>query len=1233
MNVPTKKQKNKNPKKKTKKIRNKNDYLDELKQEFITNTCDEPEHMHSDKCNDIATKKEELEIEYHTEHEDSNNELYPTLTDPLFSEKIANKKEFHDTQYDGEIFEDVKEHSDSLINENFRVLQAHQSFVKNFLSFQTPFNSLLLYHGLGSGKTCSAIGVCEESRDYLKQTGGGKKIMIVASPNVLDNFKKQMFDETQLKGNNGLWSISSCLGNKLIDEINPTNIKGIPKEKIILQIKQLIKTYYVFMGYIEFANYITRIAGTGENRHKKLQNEFNDRLLVIDEIHNIRVSEENTKNKVVADSLHLLISNADRLRLLLLSATPMYNNCTEIIWLLNLLNINDRRPTIKLNKVFNKDGDLTKNGMDILVRKMRGYVSYVRGENPYTFPFRIFPKDIDTETAYNSVVSVQMNGKKITNQTTLDLYAHPIGDEQLKGYDIIMDHIKKTPIKVFGGFLNFNKMKTFNYTILQTPLQALNIIYPSGTMNNNDIDRLNFYKDSSDSSTQDSSTQDSSTQDSFEEAEEDEEEEEYSTQSSVFDSNDENPRVGGAKGAKKVQIPGINNMTGTNGLLNVVSVENGKYAYIKSKKGFFSLDNIGRYSSKIAKICHHINNSVGIVLVYSQYLDGGLIPLALTLEEAGYQNYSGSLFKTPPIKGKKNKHVYAMITGDTVNAKEIINELTNIKNKDGATIKVILISKSGSEGIDLKYIRQIHVMEPWYNMNRIEQIIGRGVRNGSHAQLPFEQRNVEIYMHSTIIPDTPDLELVDEYIYRIAEIKAKRIGIITKIMKETAVDCILNQEQLNFTEDNFPNKVRLELSTNNKVIDEFQVGDKDYTSQCDYDTCLEPTEHEPNLKLETYNTKFANEGSAYIINSVKSLMLERHFYTSETLITELNHMGKFSIEQIYVALSRMIDEETPIYDKYNKQGTLVNVENYYLFQPIEITNKKITTFERMVPIQAKPTVIVLKMDGEPSNIPNQQNQPQPVLENSLIELRLNYDEIIEAAKDKAIRGEKEWTKICGAGLHLLARMEFINADEIVKLLISYLIDYMNFNKIIGMLNYFTQKQDVIDNDFEGIVYAHIQTKINITSDKAQFICLYDKNIQKISMLNEATNTWEINTEPYNVKKCNDALKNTYKNVSEKLNAVIGFIDYDNVGGLMFKTKDTSKKRNSGAKCINAGKVKTIKQLNAIVGDPQAFTPDNTKTISQNILCIMQEFLMRYYNSTKPDIKWFLTYEEDQIING
>ena len=250
--------------------------LKSLQKKYIENKCGNPDNQYSKKCNEISLEKEELDIE---DSQKNSPLLYPTLTDPQFNDKIFTKKEFNDTRYDGEIFEDVKEHSNELIENNFRVLKPHQAFVKNFLSFQTPYNSLLLYHGLGSGKTCSAIGVCEESRDYLKQTGIIRKNMIVAAPNVIDNFKKQLFDENNLKEKDGLWTISSCIGNKLIDEINPTNLKGLKREHVITQIKSLIRSYYVFMGYIEFANYVDKLIGDSTNKkdvQRKLKNEFND---------------------------------------------------------------------------------------------------------------------------------------------------------------------------------------------------------------------------------------------------------------------------------------------------------------------------------------------------------------------------------------------------------------------------------------------------------------------------------------------------------------------------------------------------------------------------------------------------------------------------------------------------------------------------------------------------------------------------------------------------------------------------------------------------------------------------------------------------------------------------------------------------------------------------------------------------------------------------------------------
>ena len=165
--------------------------------------------------------------------------LYPELTDPNFNRKIAEKKEFNDTRYDGTIYK-VNEQAEKLCNAEFELLP-HQQFVRNFLSFQTPYNSLLLYHGLGSGKTCSAIGIAEEMRDYNNQIGTLQKIIIIASPNVQENFRLQLFDESKLKLVDGLWNIKSCTGNKFLREINPMNMKGLSKEKIISQIKTINK--------------------------------------------------------------------------------------------------------------------------------------------------------------------------------------------------------------------------------------------------------------------------------------------------------------------------------------------------------------------------------------------------------------------------------------------------------------------------------------------------------------------------------------------------------------------------------------------------------------------------------------------------------------------------------------------------------------------------------------------------------------------------------------------------------------------------------------------------------------------------------------------------------------------------------------------------------------------------------------------------------------------------------
>ena len=154
--------------------------------------------------NEYLKCKEKEETKELSEPKHGNdNEMYPLLEDPNFNSKIYQKKEFKDgneyTERTQEEIQDISKTTHKICNNFEFELLPHQKFIKNFLSFQTLYNSLLIYHGLGTGKTCSSIGVAEEYRTYSNQMGIDKKIIVVASKYVQENYKKQLFDETKLK--------------------------------------------------------------------------------------------------------------------------------------------------------------------------------------------------------------------------------------------------------------------------------------------------------------------------------------------------------------------------------------------------------------------------------------------------------------------------------------------------------------------------------------------------------------------------------------------------------------------------------------------------------------------------------------------------------------------------------------------------------------------------------------------------------------------------------------------------------------------------------------------------------------------------------------------------------------------------------------------------------------------------------------------------------------------------
>ena len=1330
------------------------------------------ENFYSNECNKFLLKRELLEEDYLNAHPETDTYLYPNLSDKNFNIKIAEKKEFNDTKYDGTIYNNIKEQADILAKADFE-LQPHQAFVKNFMSFQTPYNSLLLYHGLGSGKTCSAIGVCEEMRDYMKQMGITKRIIIVASENVQDNFKLQLFDERKLKQIDGIWNIRACTGNKLLQEINPMNMKGLPKEKVVSQIKNLINTYYIFLGYGQFANYIIKTMNYDEEVQiekqkqakkkkagektkiqllkdikitlnsriiRRLRSEFDNRLIVIDEVHNIRKTDDN-ENKKVAINLELLVKAAENMRFLLLSATPMYNTYKEIIWLLNLMNTNDRRGRIESRDIFEKNGDFKKNGEEILIRKSTGYVSFVRGENPYTFPYRIYPNDFAKEHTFPFIKypSYQMNLKKIKNddkKRILSLYLNTIGncgtcgECQFCAYKYIIYNLrnKKFSITTKTGVVkdmpSFENMESFGYTLLQTPLESLIISYPIQGLKKflEEIPKETFSEELSQDFSKDSS-QDSSTSqmaenetvgpvdnpvESEEPEESEESEESKESEQKTTSSNQNNPTIGGVNSSPTNNIFSIDphQLTGKTGLermMNYVDEKSpptkGSFEYKKSTLDnhgkIFSQENIGKYSSKIKCILDNILNpktkevSQGIVLIYSQYIDGGLIPMALALEEMGFIRYGKNpkpLFKNKPTDvvdvltmkpptDKKNfmPARYSMITGDTRLSPDNdfeVKGLTTEDNKDGNKIKVVLISKAGSEGIDLKFIRQVHILEPWYNMNRLEQIIGRAVRNFSHKDLPFEKRNVEIFMYGTILENENKEEAADLYVYRVAEFKAIQIGNVTRVLKETAVDCIINHDQTNFTQEimsaSLKEPVTQELS-NGTVLNNFKIGDAPFSPACDYmATCnysCRPNKdiNDQNLNEDTYNENFIFANSEKILQRIRMLMKESFFYKKNVLITSIRTPKEYPYVQIYAALTQLIEDNSEfIVDKYGRNGRLINIDDYYLFQPIELKDKHISIFDRSVPLDYKHSMINFELNQNiikpvidkrnidivdvvdivdvtnNKNISHENHLGKKVLD----ELQVNYDITNEFSKlAKVPRADDNWYKHCGIVMKKMTKEYPESAKYLIIFLVAHMIESLLYHDKLNLMNYLYSLDKITKNSLEDIAKQYFD-KISIVTKDLRAIVMYNIGKRVIVILDDNNKWIEAGPEDQREIATSKEAKTELTFDVKEYNKIIGFIGYErNNKFLVFKTKDMSSSRDTGARCNQAGKDKTMKKLNDIIGENR-YTNETTKAkkdtdgnvISQAIgdsqLCVIQEFILRYFNVTKKDDKkWFLTPEQ------
>jgi hypothetical protein len=492
---------------------------------------------------------------------------------------------------------------------------------------------ILVFHQIGAGKTCTAISIAEQFKKKVN-------IVVVLPAALIGNFV------TELR--------SECPGDEYLTSDERNKLKNLKPgdnqfEKIIKKSDERIEKYYTIHSYHKF------VALIQEEKIKKL----NNTLLIIDEVQNM-ISMNGTFYK----SLQKVVdSSDDSLKIILLSATPMFDRPVEIALTLNLLKKDDLLPITKFNQEYM---NITTNSKEITYKainmkdfrsKVKNLISYYRGAPPQAYPQAEFK-------------TVRCN----------------MSDFQYKSY---LTSLSTEDKFIRGSFKNAD--------ILNMP--------------------QNFFL---------------------------------------------GPRF-------------ISNVSFPNKSI-------GEMGYSSFRGQALQIQNIGEYSIKFFKIYQKINKADGPVFVYSNFKElGGIRCFVKFLEHHGWKNY-----KTHG-EGKKR---FALWSGDEPHhVKDEIKYIFNQKsNEDGSKIKIMIGSPSIKEGVSLLRVQQVHMMEPYWNMSRMLQIMGRAVRFCSHKDVPKSKRVVKIYLYLATYPGE---KTIDQYIWSLAKKKNTLINQFELALKESAFDCEL----------------------------------------------------------------------------------------------------------------------------------------------------------------------------------------------------------------------------------------------------------------------------------------------------------------------------------------------------------------------------------------------------------------------------------------------------------
>jgi superfamily II DNA or RNA helicase len=585
-------------------------------------------------------------------------------------------------------------------------LTAYQKFISSYLDYKSPFKDILLYHGLGSGKTRTTINVYNILYNYTP----GWNVFILL---------KAILEKMNWKDEIEKWLQKEDL------EDRKGNIYFIHYDSPIAH-----KQFLEVMSKVDRSKKSLFIIEESQNFIRNVYSNINSR--------------EGQRAKVIYDYI-IEKKNTDDVRVVLLSGTPAINSPFELALTFNLL-----RPGIfpndevSFNKWFVSTGQykrLRPEMKNVFQRRIMGLVSYYVGATPDRFA-----------------------SKKVA---FIDVPMHPYQSDVYKHFEEIEDAMRKKQKNV--GSKSQESYRT-------TTRQACNFVFPhlSQRVTGELRPRPKSFKISDKLAEKlQSGSKDTLLKD--QEKKYIQALQVYITELDEFFQSKHNDDLKNkytlAEDMKVFQEKYNNNF---NEFLE------------KEKKKSSLFQEMSKCSNKMLCIIFHIFLSKGPVIVYSNYvLMEGLEVFKVYLKYFGFNYYldkkTNDYFRYAEIRGE--------VSGEKIDREDAIKKFNLKDNVYGKEIKIILISPAGAEGLNLFSVRQVHIMEPYWNEARIEQMIGRGIRQCSHKYLPIEERHVDVYRYKSVRKNGK--ETTDQYIEFVARNKASYIESFLEATKEVAVDCEL----------------------------------------------------------------------------------------------------------------------------------------------------------------------------------------------------------------------------------------------------------------------------------------------------------------------------------------------------------------------------------------------------------------------------------------------------------